>query len=945
MTKKITLSEISSLTVRNIVRGMMANTSPADMITGLQRIANEGTLSDFKSAVEVLRQSELFRANDFSRYFTKKFSRPLELPAYQIAEIADRINKNKSRVLELIELAKDSVFSITQRNYEAAFLSLNQLAAREGVSIFVARLAYFLKNRCDDALLSHRVDSFLERIQIGNIRYPQLAMRELSSPNTEYLNIREKIANSDEAPMALIAKNLIDHVPRTLEQHINTLNAYFSVSILDAFLYLCSSARCDLFSRPNLLDLELQQAFTTLSEQKLKRDYVDSDDPGMDFFKDSTLLIELYDCFIYKTTHAALYNNSEDKLFSRTPFENKILNNYFSEIHSLQDVKKFHDVTLTSTLNEAAPWFEKSNALIHFLELTDGVIDDETSFVELMSCTRDIGIICPKRYLISMGQNGKTSEFRLVAACLAYVKSRTQLNEHELREVIQDIAISDFGSDLVGLLGHFYEKSPAVTEHLIQILDETFLTKLFEMIDRPNAAIEHRAAILEWYGEKIADATYLDRAKNLRIDVQINKTKGTIDDSRIYVDPVKFTQWVTDNLLDKLSILASDICLKGEPSLVSISWEKVKSGISNIEQAAAILVTAYEEFCSNNKFGIASYIGRRIRHGTLKETGFNDIKLFPARQCFSNLFISDEFDNSFSLWLRQYELCLVDLRDKHVQINDKKKPDGLISREFRTSGKRTTANHMLFEVLKSFYNNKNGQELPYIITEYCWRLIEEDLSNIRAFIMDQKSKHGVFRFEPSQDLTLKSRDIQDLVQELNTLVAEKFRLIESWFNKPSIASPSAELSLLFKAVLSEIKGFFPDFQPIVIFDDIEYVIRGGTYFVIYDALSIIIYNAAKYGKKDGELYFGITIEEKSGGVHFRLIISSEITPSESPVSVKRSIVSALEGDFENALIFENRSGIKKLKKMEQDLQIRNVGYMFDDNKVTASFEFVVDYQS
>ncbi|USX15340.1 hypothetical protein NHH88_06005 [Oxalobacteraceae bacterium OTU3CAMAD1] len=945
MNKKITLAEINSLNVRNIVRGMMANTSPSDMMNGLQRIANEGTLSDFKCAVEVLRQSELFRANDLSRYFIKKFSRPLELPIYNITEITERINENKSRILTLMALATDCVFSITQKNYEAAFLTLDQLAKQGGVSIFLARLSYFLKNRCDNADLSHRIDLLLERIQIGNIRYPQLAIRELSNPNTEYLNIREKIASSDETPMALIAKNLIDHVPRSLEQYTNILNAYFSVSLLDAFLYICSSARCHLFSTSHLLDVDLHRSFNNLSVQKLTRSYSDSDDPGMDFFKDSTLLIELDECFIYKTSHATLYNNLEDKLFSRTPFENEILHDYFSRVENLHDVKEFQDMSLTSDLEGAAAWFEKSNALVYFLELKDGMIDDEVAFVELMSCTRDIGIICPKRYLISMNQDGKTNEFRLVAACLAYVKSRTQLNEHELREVIQDIAISEFDSDLVRLLEHLYEKSPAVTEHLIQILDETFLTKLFEMIDRPNAAIEHRASILEWYGEKIVDASYLDRAKNLRIDVQINKTKGTIDDSRIYVDPVKFTQWVTDNLLDKLSILASDICLKGEPSLVSVSWDKVKSGISNTEQVSAILVTAYEEFCSNNKFGIASYIGRRIRHGTLKETGFNDIKLFPARQCFSKLFSSDEFDSCFSAWLRQYETCLVNLRDKHVQINDKRKPEGLISKEFRTAGKKITANHMLFEVLKSFNNNKNSQELPYIITEYCWRLVEEDLAIIRAFIMDQKSKYGVFRFEPSQDSTLRSRDIQDLVQELNTMVAEKFRLIESWFNKPSIASPSAELSLLFKAVLSEIKGFFPDFQPIVIFDDIEYVIRGGTYFVIYDALSIIIYNAAKYGKKDGELHFGITIEEKSGGVNFKIIISSEIEPHEDFADVKKSIFLALQGDFENALIFENRSGIKKLKKMEQDLQIRNVDYKFSENKVTASFEFLLDYQS
>jgi hypothetical protein len=945
MNKKIILNEINSLNVRNLVRGMLANPSPASMIACIEKIANESSINDFKTALEILRRSELFRANNFSRYFTKKFSVPLGLPQYLSSEIVKTINENKRKIQALIEIGKDFIASIALMDYESAFKDLNNLIANEGASVFAARLAYFLKNNVKSADLLNRIDYFLDNIRIRNIRYPQLAMRELSSRNTDYLNIREKIGNADDAPLALIAKSFIDHIPRTEKQFNETLNAYFTVSLFDALLYYCTSTRCGLFVEPNLLDEELLQSFWELSELNPEIKYINSDDPGLDFFKDSILLIELKRCFIYKTSHGALYNNQEEKLFSRTPFEISTLNKYFSEINNIKDVIGFSDSSLVSEISTNIPWFEKSNALIFFLELKDGLVEDENTFVELMSCTRDIAIICPKRYLVAMGQVGKTIEFRLVAACLAYFKARTQLNEHELREVIQEIAISVFNSDLVRMLDHFYEKSLAVTEHLIQVLDETFLTKLFEMIDKPNTAIEHRASILEWYGAKTGDVTYSDRAKTLRIDVQINKTKGTIDDARIYVDPVKYTQWITDNLLDKFSLVAADICIKGEPTLIPIAWEKVKSGISNTEQAAAILVNAYEEFCSNNKFGIASYIGRRIRHGTLKETGFNDIKLFPARQNFAKLFTSDEFDKCFSMWLSHYESCLVNLRDKHVQIQDKKKPDGLISKDFRTATKKITANHMLYDCLKSFYFNKSGQELPYIITEYCWRLVEEDLADIRGFIMDQKAKYGVFHFDPSRDLKLRSREIQAFAQELNTLVAEKFRAIESWFNKPSIASPSEELSLLFKAVLSEIKGHFPDFLPNVIFDDVVYLIRGGTYFVIYDALSVVLYNAAKYGRNDGELYFGVVVAEKDGGVHFKLKISSEIENYAVPEYVKRSIQSALQGDFENALIFENRSGIKKLKKMEQDLQIRDVNYSFSDRNVIVSFEFVVDYQS
>jgi hypothetical protein len=943
MSSIISLNKVDSLQVRNLIRGLLANPEPAAIASGLQKMSAIASTHDFKTAIEILRWSELFRASNFNRYFSRKFSRPLDLPQYSSSEIAERINQNKKKLSRLIRIAKRVMHSILEKNAEAAFANLKELTAFEGVSVFLIRLAYLIKKVSDQGDIVRRIDLYLDGLQVGNIKYIQLAIRELSSPNTEYLNIRDKISAVDENSIGIIAKSFIDHIPRSEKQFLDILNSYFSISLLDAYLYHCSTLRCGLFAESKFIDSELQTDFNELAMLRPLRDYPDVDEPGLAFFKDAFLAIELDEFYVYRTIYGALYNNVEDRLFLRTPFENTALKAHFSDIKKLNDVKRFPD--LESDFYSITSWFERSNALVYFLEEKDGFVEDENVFVELMSCTRDIGIMCQTRYLTSMSQTGHISEFKLVAACLAYIKSRTQLNEHELREVIQEIAIADFESDLVQLLDYLYLKSPSVTEHLIQVLDETFLTKLFEIIDRPNAAIEQRALIFEWYGSKVGDPTYLDRAKTLRIDVQINKAKGTIDDARIYVDPVKFTQWITDNLLDELSILAADVCSKGEPTLIPVAWDKLKSGISNLEQIGAILMIAYDEFCSNNKFGIASYIGRRIRHGTLKETGFNDVKNFPTRPGFAKLFASAEFDSCFTLWLRQYENCLVNLRDKYVQIQDKKKIDGLILKDFRTVAKKTTANHMLYEVLKSFYHNKNGQELPYIITEYCWRLIEEDLANIREFLMDQKSKHGVFRFDSSRDAKLRAREVQEFAQELNTLVAEKFRMIESWFNKPSIASPSAELLLLFKAVLSEIRGFFPDFEPELIFDDLGYVIRGGTYFVIYDALFIIIYNAAKYGEKKGCLRFGILIEDKDNAVHFKLIISSQIAKNDDLSSVQTSIFSALEGDFEDALNFEGRSGIKKLKKMEQDLQIRNVNYSFEDRYVIASFEFLVDYQS
>lgn len=941
MKNQVNVTSIKSLKVRNWIRGMLSNGNPSEMRASLAKIAQHGTEEDFKRSLEILRGSLIFRSNGLSRYFLKRFTRPLVGLPFTEAEIVERFNENKAKIVKLTRMAEETVFLLVRREHEQAFEKIIEVAASEGVSLFLLRLIYLVKNRATRSDISRRADALLEEIQVGNVRYLQLAIRELSSPNTEYLNIRDKVSAAAEDGIAAIAKSLVDHVPRSNEQFIETLNAYFGLSLFDAYLYYCSVSRLELFGNESKLDGTIMAAFRSMASLYFPVCYSETDDAGLEYFRDAFLLIELDCCFEYRTAYCALYNNVEDKEFRRMPLERVIVEKYFGNITRLQDVIDFG----SQYSGAEQPSFQRSNALIYFLEKNDGNIDDEKCFVTLMSSTRDVGIICPKRHLISMTQNARSDEFKLVVGCLAYIKSRTQSNEHELRRIIQEITLQRFDASLVRLLAHLQTISPAVTEHLIQAVDETFLSKMFQLVSKPNAAIEKRAEVFDWYGHLIGDNSYLERAKNLRIDVQISREKGTIDDSRIYVDPVKFTQWVNDNLVDELTILLASICSSSEPTVPALNWDKVKAGMTEMEQVGAILWLAYDEFCTNKKFGIASYIGRRIRHGTLKGTGFNDIRQFAARDSFASLFSNHEFAESFGRWLNDYEACLDDLRDRYIQIQDKVKPEGLITRDLWSPGKKVTANHMVFDVLKSFYHNKSGQEIPYIVTEYCWRLIEEDLAIIRRFIMDKKAKHGVFLLESSKHAKSRQREMQDFCQELNALIAERFRIIESWFNKPSIASPSAELTLLFRAVVSEIRGFFADFTPVLHIDEPGYIIRGGVYFVIYDALFIIIYNAARYGKKQGELKFGVTIKERASAVHFHISITSEISTEEDPETARYSIQSALEGDCEDALITEGRSGIKKLRRMEQDGYIRHVNYAFEERKITATFEFVVDYQS
>ena len=299
--------------------------------------------------------------------------------------------------------------------------------------------------------------------------------------------------------------------------------------------------------------------------------------------------------------------------------------------------------------------------------------------------------------------------------------------------------------------------------------------------------------------------------------------------------------------------------------------------------------------------------------------------------------------NHIYLGYETMRTVLDELRDKYLYVQTKSMPDGLIHLDFRSSAKRTVAMHLLHDILKSFSINKSSAELPYIILEYCWRIVEEDLARIRKFVMEKKSQYGVFKAPYSLSQLVRHRDLQDFSQELNSVAVERFRTIELWFNKPSIASPSADIALLFKAVVSEIKGQFPEFRPTLILDDLGFLLDGGAYHVIYDALFILIYNAAENGKPNGELKMDLMLAETDKKKLINIKVESDIIDGDSMQNVTDSINAALTEDCEDALVVEGRSGIKKLRRMEQAGYIRDVSYVFSTDTVTASFSFELTY--
>lgn len=950
--------QMGSLKARNIIRGIIGESDTRVIQNALDNIKICCSTLDYKEAIEVIRSSKLFKTNKICRDFPENYTVGLsEVLIYSDKEVIDKFIIYSDKLKIALKNTNEIYQLIIEKDYNKAITAIESAIKTFGVSILFLRLLIFIRNRIldEESSVRDKIDILLSNCNVENIRYIESAIKELSNSKTDYLLITKKINNSkNKSVHSYISKDFVDHIPRSYNVYEKTLSSYYSISVLDALLYyfrvmtfnfdFCKSNECldELYKYQSVIEnIKINpNIFYPLSNSEYNDLY---------FFKESFLLIENKNIKNYKTIGSTLYNEINNKKIIRNSYERRLVTEYFYSVKGLNDLRtNINDCVIKTNeyIKNSCGYLSNSIALIYLIENNRDIIyNDEKKFVSLMSDTRDISSICPESYLNEMKIRVTSDELKLVVLCLLSIKNKTSSSEHGLRKIIQKICISNFDGNMVKLMEYIYSISSSVADNLVQICDETFLSKLFLMTNKPVAAIEQRAEILEWYGDFLNDLTYTERAKNLRIDVQISKEKGTFDDNRIYVDPVRFVQWINDHINNELTLLL-DGNTEGLPS--NINWKNVKNGLHPSEQIIALLMRCYEEFCNNNIFGIASYLGRRIRHGTFKGTGSKEVKEFSNDDNYENLFKYRDFSESYKRWLDSYLDVLDVLMEDNLHIRSKKKPRGIIVDQLNTNSKIIMAKLLYSEISNSYLKNKGNVELPYIITEYCWRFIEEDLSAFRKILMEKKSGYAIFNYKIEnlnyyEQNLINKKEIQEFCRGINSITTEKFRIMSEWFKKPSIASPTTDIVLLFKAVISETKGVINDFLPNIKLDDNSYEISGGAYFAIYDAFQIIIYNAAIHGKKYGKIQLNITSDSDSRSIKISII--TEVLSLIKLNQAKGKITKYLKDNDINANMFEGKSGIKKLKIMESQNYIHNVNYDYNNCalEIISSFDFSLEF--
>lgn len=953
--------KITNNKAKNIVRGVMClRSEPSAIMNALRRIECLKDEKALKQSLLYIRSSPLFYQNGLTTHFGKLFPTGLvDLVQFSTGEIEGVISENAPRILRIVNLYAECVSLAVNKEFDKAIQKATAIIDASGVSIALLRVLYFIYNRAEflenTTEILNKIDDIYNTIQINNIADISKGIRQIIVDRADYFSICNKILTA-KLPnnVSHILKTFISHLPTDDKHFEEVLNAHLSFSLLDATLYSYLMNRLGYPTLKMRLPPEIEVSLNKLSELQIDMSLYQSggeEDYGLSFFREAYLLAELECNFNYKTIHGCYYNLPVINNRVKRPPELSLIHRYYKSVNSLADLRYKENSYNTKTnfiaySKETCNFTENSTALSYHLNRVDGALkyEEEDTFIKLMSFTSDIAHIVDREHFTSIKNRAMSQDLRMIALCLLVdaTNKKCDLTEHEFRKRLQELIMSKHDGNIVAALASMNRISSSVTQYLVQTLDETLLSRLFDLNGTTNIALETRANILEWYGELNKDQGAIDRAKNIRIDIQIHKHLQHINDSRIYADPTRVIAWINDNYINKL-VLALDEVIKSDNPNLTINWSKLNTAITPEYDLAQIVAHCFHEFVSNSLYGVSSYLGRRIRHGTVKGNAVTGVKDILKKAEYKSLETDLIFMDAWNRWIGNYTHVFDDLVLKYFHVRQEgSTPHGLLSPIINTDNKYKIANMLIEGIIESYKRLDNVSEAPAMIIDACWRLIAEDLVAVKRHLYKQKEYIAKFPIADHKKLRNPTK-VQHFIHELQQVISEKFRLIDSWFNKPSYASPSAELSMLYKVAIDDVKSKSADFLPEIVEDTSDLVIYGELYFAIFDALEIMIKNVAEHGNKHGLLKFSSRLGKDAENFQELVITTTSQFSDKLPYQAAREAIEQKMASkmFQNANLVDTGSGIKKLRNMQATNQIRKLQYSYpligDEYQLEAIF--------
>ena len=951
------ISDIKDSRARNYIRGAIGATRFEDAFSAMESFRSVSSYSDAKAAFGFLRNHPLagkfafpddFPSSSSTIRYQKHFDRGKYY--HELAQLGARMDSERSKLARFVEGIGELNVALRNREIDTLNVKFSELVGEYGYSIVLLRKLISVRDLLiEEASLSEVIDRHISSLTKGRRSIVAIAVEDLMDRERDYPNVRaslSQITSDSSLPDTprLIIRSSLSWFPSNLAEFYHLIQAYGHLSLVDSLWFFCSRIeRIEAtFGREVALQVgeavplecreTWQSCFPKFPDQILAMFAERYDDfSDLEFFRCSNAWIEYKDVSTFQLIREGVIGGRLDNALSpsRSKEAGIVVPRSIEEIVS-EPPKSHISIDVVDPANGG--FLDKTIGLIDLINRNvDFQISSGEQALRVVSCTTRVSELLTWDEISNLIDPQKDDLSAFLSAALKLANSPSERAAHSFRKATQAILINQFDSDLQQFAAWLDKNSSAVLRFCILEFDELFLSKLFDVMKTRSAAIQARVKLLEFYGYVTDDNVYADRASALNTQAKLAAIRADFDDIRIAVDAQKFELWLDQTLSIDIRPLSKSVNLD---DLEIVSGDQIRNPqalyVNQSVKIAALCERAYAEFSRNQFWGIASYVGRRIRHGTLDGMMLGELRAIVESCATEFNDSSPRFVEKLNSWLKLVDASVQRIDNELLRIRSGSKPAGAFLATIVDTRKHNLLNEAISEITKAMVAERSTHEAIVLLRSYCWAFLEVDLAALKETLEQIRTTDFVLPRQTLLGMTNpeEKAKVARVLTNIDEKVLESFRKLAGWLTRPSDIQPTASISELFQAVVEEVSEYAPRFKgKTALQGDTEVELYSGRYHHVYDILNVLVSNAAKHGPNNGAIALHVDNRAGKGGdeVSVRLLSQSH-TGSKGEQSVRR-LKEAMCASLDQALVQENFSGIRKARHIvENNDELSNFEY-------------------
>lgn len=580
------------------------------------------------------------------------------------------------------------------------------------------------------------------------------------------------------------------------------------------------------------------------------------------------------------------------------------------------------DISLHNSTDPSIDTFYRTYLFLRFIQDAQNVSSLNSSDIEyIFDNTVGLESLFLEKELRTLHYNAADEAKALIsvlAMALYRAKSSDPDVDFDFRSRLETYIHDNFSGNITEFIDYIAPRCPEIANYIVTSLDEATLQKMYTIISSLEQAEAARRDILTTVGIHLNKIEYIVEAEAIETRAKVAKLKDYFDTSRMFVDSIAMKKWLSSNpsvytqqFKENLPKLAARFA--ATKSILNSKGEEARLDIFSITTTDEYLVAemareAFREFCISNEFGIESYLGRRIRHNTLRGFMTKSTDAVLKRQENQPIIVGTPFGRAIAAWESQYNIYIERMRKEFLQFKSDSKPNALFNSAIDPVDPFTKRN---IQQLVQTLNSSSLEMLDELIVSFCWRQVAPQLDaasrQIRVSMaqeVTQSLDQSLNWFDGPEERKIKSA--------LNEEISSVFAQVASWFQVPQTGFVPASIGEICNII--DMDNGRPASTTTVSGDLLSTRYYGISVHRLYDCLAALLQNAFKHGRSGSEVLVQVKPKPLDGANLHILEISVRSKLSNNYAECISRVESAVSSsDTGKEMVTEGYSGIKKVK--------------------------------